>query len=124
MRLRAVVVDDDDLIRSTLSSVMENRGYKVIASSEPLFCPVYLNRKCPCLPHQTCCDILITDINMPNMTGLEFIENQIKNDCKIPNIAIMSGNWKYTDRERTESLGCRIIVKPFGLDEIGQWLDE
>ncbi len=124
MRLRVVVVDDDEFIRSLISSALESRGYEVIACSEPLFCPIYLDCKCPCPKHQPCCDIIITDIKMPNMTGLEFIENQRKHGCKVPYMAIMSGSWADTELEQAESLACHVFKKPFRIDEINKWLDE
>ncbi|GBE02541.1 sensor histidine kinase RcsC [bacterium BMS3Abin08] len=124
MRLRVVVVDDDELIRSLTSSALESRGYEVIACSEPLFCPVYLDRKCPCPQNQLCCDVIITDINMPNMTGLEFIENQRKNGCKVPYMAIMSGSWTDAELEQAKSLGCHVFRKPLSIDVFDEWLDE
>jgi CheY-like chemotaxis protein len=124
MRLRVVVVDDEEMIRSLTSSVLEARGYEVIACSEPLFCPIYLDSRCSCPQHQPCCDIIITDINMPNMTGLEFIENQKKNGCKVPNMAIMSGAWTEAEIDQAKGLNCRIFNKPLKIVEIDRWLDE
>ncbi len=61
---------------------------------------------------------------MPNMTGLEFIENQRKKGCKVPCMAIMSGSWTDAELEQAESLDCNLFRKPFGIDVINRYLDE
>jgi len=69
-RIRAVVIDDEDVIRDLIYDILKNWGYKAHASSEPLFCSVYLDRECPCPVEHFCTTIVITDIDMPNITGL------------------------------------------------------
>jgi CheY-like chemotaxis protein len=123
-KLRAIVLDDDYVLRTLIDDVLKDRGYEVHGSSEPFFCPVYLNSKCPCPVETHCTDIIITDINMPNMTGFEFIENLKRNACKIQNVAIMSGSWTDEQLEHAKRLGCHTFEKPFKLDEIEKWLDE
>ena len=124
MRIRAIVLDDDDVIRSLIYDILKNRGYEAYASSEPFFCPVYLDSECPCPVEHFCTTIIITDINMPNMTGLEFIEHQKRNGCKVQNIAAMSGIWTDVELEHAKRLGCHIFKKPFEIDEIEKWLDD
>jgi CheY-like chemotaxis protein len=126
MKVRAFILDDNESVRSLISSILEERGYEVLSSSEPLFCPIYLDRECPCPVKYMCGDIFITDINMPNVTGLEFIENQIHNDCKaiVQNKAVMSGAWTDAELEYAKRLGCQIFHKPLRIDEITRWLDE
>ncbi len=123
-KLRAIVLDDDYVLRTLIDDVLKDRGYEVHGSSEPFFCPVYLNSKCPCPVETHCTDIIITDINMPNMTGFEFIENLKRNRCKIQKIAIMSGSWTDEQLEHAKRLGCHTFEKPFKLDEFEKWLDE
>ena len=123
-KLRAIVLDDDYVLRALINDILKYRGYEVHGSSEPFFCPVYLNSKCPCPVETHCTDIIITDINMPNMTGFEFIENLKRNACKIQNVAIMSGRWTDEELEHAKRLGCHTFEKPFKLDEFEKWLDE
>lgn len=122
-KLRAIVIDDDYVLRTLIDDVLKNRGYEVYSSSEPFFCPVYLDRKCPCPVETHCSDIIITDVNMPNMTGFEFIENLKRNMCKSQNIAMMSGRWTDEDIAHAKWLGCHILEKPFKLGELKKWLD-
>jgi CheY-like chemotaxis protein len=125
MKIRAFVVDDNEAVRSLLSHILEDRGYEVRASSEPAHCLVYLDRTCPCPKDHACGDIFIVDIDMPNMTGLEFIENQMLNGCKaiVQNKAVMSGDWSAERARHAKGLGCKILNKAFDMDEFTAWLD-
>jgi len=124
MKARVFVFEDNDTLRSMLCSLLESRGYEVMCFSEPGLCPMYLERGCPCPHDHACADIIITDINMPNVTGLEFLENRIQNGCKVGNRAVMSGGWTDEELEHAERLGCRIFEKPFKFDELMKWLNE
>jgi CheY-like chemotaxis protein len=123
MKIKAIVLEDDDTIRILTSGILKDRGYDVYASSEPLFSPVYLNEECTS-PDEYCTTIVITDINMPNMTGLEFIEHQKSMGCKFQNVAVMSGRWTKEARAHANRLGCQTFSKPFKVTEIKKWLDE
>ncbi|NIO04767.1 MAG: hypothetical protein GTN74_09180 [Proteobacteria bacterium] len=126
MRLRAFVFEDNEALRGTISSILKSRGYEVFSYSEPLACPAYLDRECPCLEDYACGDIFITDNGMPKMTGLEFIENQLRHGCKAieKNKAVMSGAWTDSEREQGQRLRCRTFEKPFKTNELLSWLDE
>lgn len=124
VRIRAFVFEDDEVIRSVLRRLLQRRGYEVLASSEPGSCPLYLTDACPCPLNHVCGDIILSDIDMPGMTGLEFVQNQIKNGCKVKNIALMSGSWVYPDPQRAHELGCKIFCKPVAISEINKWLDD
>jgi len=119
-----VVIDDKDAMRDLICIILKKRGYEIYASSDPLVCPVYLDCECPCPDEHVCTHILITDINMPNMTGLEFIKHQKSSGCKVQNIALISGSWTDENIEHAKSLDCHVFKKPFEIDEIGKWLDE
>jgi CheY-like chemotaxis protein len=73
-----------------------------------------------------CADFLLTDIKMPNMNGLEFIERQMESSCKagFRNKAVMSAVWSEEDLLKAEQLGCKVFHKPFSLEEILDWLEE
>ncbi len=124
MKIRAIVLDDDDAIKALVSDILRARGYDVYASSEPLLSPVYLDSECSCPVGYTCTTIIITDNNMPNMTGLEFVERQQRMGCKVQNTAVMSGGWTDEEMEHAKKLGCQVFNKPFKIDEIKKWLNE
>ena len=122
-RARAMVLDDNYILRTIIEDVLKNRGYEVHGSAEPFFCPVLLDRNCSCSVDSHCTDIIITDLNMPGMTGLEFIENQKRHGCKVQNTAVISGSWRDAELEHAKRLGCHTFNKPFKTDDIKKWLD-
>jgi CheY-like chemotaxis protein len=61
----AIVVDDSILVRHTLCRFLEERGYTVEAAGDGLEALEMLERLRP--------DVIITDLEMPRMTGSEFI---------------------------------------------------
>ncbi len=71
-QLRVLIADDEPLIRMDLKEILEESGYKVVAEAKDGAEAVeYAKTKDP--------DIIIMDIRMPNMGGLEAAE-QIKNE--------------------------------------------
>ena len=124
MKVGAIVLEDDDSLRTLISYILKDRGYEVYAYSEPFLSPVCRDSERPCSEGYICATIIITDIDMPNMTGFEFIEYQKSKGCKVQNIAIISGRWTNENIKHAKRLGCQIFEKPFEIDEVKKWLDE
>jgi len=126
MRPRAIIFEDDDTLRALLLNILHQRDYEVISASSPMGCPVYEDLTALC-PHEYACgDFLITDNNMPAMTGLEFVQAQEQRGCKgvVRNKAVMSACWADNELTLANSLGCKVFKKPFRISEINNWLDE
>jgi CheY-like chemotaxis protein len=64
---RVLIVDDDDLIISSVSSLLERSGYQVCAASSGEDAMRVLNA--------INCNIVITDWHMPDMDGLDLCRN-------------------------------------------------
>lgn len=124
MNKRAFVLDDEEILRELLKQVFERRGYEVISYSNPGLCPLYNEGSCRCTDGEACGDIIISDVSMPHVSGLDFVERQKETGCKLKNVALMSGAWSGSDVEKAKSLGCKVFQKPFSLAEIEEWLDE
>jgi CheY-like chemotaxis protein len=122
MAIRTFIFDDDELIRKTLSFFLKSEGYEVYDYPRPALCPYYLNQQCECGGAHSCTDVIITDLNMPGESGIEFVENQVQNGCKVKNIAVMSADWDNPAIDRAIALGCKIFQKPFSIIELRDWL--
>ena len=123
MAIRILVFDDDELIRITLANFLKQEGYEVASFNQPDHCPLYYSEACTCQEENGCADIIITDLNMPGTSGVNFIEKQLRQGCKVKRIAVMSGDWGDSGLVRAKKLGCMVFKKPFSILDMKKWLD-
>ena len=64
-RFRILVVDDQYLVRETSRQMLESGGYEVLTASDGLDGLHALSKSLP--------DLIISDLNMPRMSGFEFL---------------------------------------------------
>jgi len=64
-RFRILVVDDEPSIRETSRVILEGEGYEVLTAADGLEGLHSLGKSLP--------DLIISDLNMPRMTGFEFL---------------------------------------------------
>jgi YesN/AraC family two-component response regulator len=83
--VKVVIADDEEFVRYFLKSVMDSLSYKVVAEVERGN-DVYSVIK------NTNPDILLLDINMPNLTGLEFLKYYSKDFPKTCIIILTSAS--------------------------------
>jgi CheY-like chemotaxis protein len=124
MRIRALIIDDEPAVRRLLWSLCDGRGYETFTFPDPGFCPLHVVHTCPCPNGTACTHIILTDVKMLRVNGLEFIAALQKKGCRVPFVGIMSGSWLENDRERADDLGCRLFDKPFRVDEVTAWLQQ
>ena len=123
MKPRVLIFEDNEPLRSTLDRILSELGYKVHSFSDPGMCPQFYSSSQSCLLDHSCSDIIISDVNMPVETGIEFIKGRLNNGCKIKIRALMSADWNETDLQQAENIGCKVFHKPFDLEELIRWLD-
>ncbi|MBD3669697.1 MAG: response regulator [Gammaproteobacteria bacterium] len=110
-----LVVDDNDTILTLVTEVARNSGYSVrTARNAQEFFDAFDEHK-PAL--------MLVDIVMPDMDGLELIQKLSEISCKIP-LVIMSG-YNYVDDKGAKLLTknlnfTRFLHKPFDVDELEQ----
>lgn len=123
---RAIVCDDEELILELFRSILEMMGYEVLTAATPMTCPFYREHADSCPQHNRCADILITDHNMPVMTGLELLEIQHQKGCKLisRNKALITGIGDPTLRAKAELIGCQFITKPVSASTLIAWIRE
>ncbi len=124
MRHRAVIFEDDSLIRFTLWKLFDDRRYEVLTFPEPGMCPLHVVRECPCPPDTTCSDLILSDVNMHGTNGIDFLETLIQKGCRQRHIALMSGNFSEDDLARATRLGCTLFTKPLSMAALTAWVEE
>jgi two-component system, LuxR family, response regulator FixJ len=98
-----LVVDDDSAVRNSLKFMIEVEGFEVNAYSSA---QELLNEDG--LPANSC---LVTDYHMPDMTGLELVDQLRDRQISIPAI-LMTANPTENLRNRAAAAGIPIIDKP------------
>lgn len=122
--LRVLVFEDDEAMVALLERVLNSLGYKVQAFPDPDIWLANRKMECPCLLDRPCADIIISDIMMPNMSGVDFIKQVNKFKCKIAHAhkALMSASETLIQNASEQELGCHSFKKPFKMAELSEWV--
>lgn len=119
MRLRVLVFDDDPVIRRTMSMFLLGRGYEVFVFPNPGLLPLNLTH----VPMGVFADVIFSDLEMPGVKGLDFVEDLLRKGLQCPAIALMSGVWTEAHFQRARQIGCKLLAKPLQTTELAEWLD-
>jgi two-component system chemotaxis response regulator CheY len=107
-KIRFLVVDDSPTMRRIVINALKNIGYTDIVEAEDgkdALAKLYSEK----------IDFIITDWNMPNMTGLE-LTRAVRSDPNFANIPILMVTTRGMKQDVIEALEARVnnyIVKPF-----------
>lgn len=124
MRLRVLIFEDDESLRDTLMQILSRQGCDVFSFPDLTGFPLYRRDACLCSVQEVCADIIISDVFMPRVSGLQFVERIKRHGCRVPGVALMSGNWNDADIEYAKGLGIHIFHKPFTVKEISLWMND
>lgn len=101
---RVVVVDDDPMVGTSLSGLLSLGGYDVTTFTAA-------DRAVDHVRHNPV-DVLLSDVNMPGMTGLEMVESLRRLHLDIP-VIFLTGAPTVEDSMRAIELGAfRYLAKP------------
>ncbi|HXV35951.1 MAG TPA: response regulator [Myxococcota bacterium] len=111
---RVLIVEDSPTMRALLNSALEGLepGVKITEASSGF-------EALRCLPREAF-DLIVTDINMPDINGLELVSFVKHNDAyrSIP-LIIVSTEGSERDREKGLELGAdAYLVKPFEPEQL------
>ena len=120
--MRIVVVDDDKIIRMGLSTILKrlfNQHEVICDFPNGALVLEYLKK------NEGNVDLVITDIKMPVMTGVELIENAEKELNKIPIFIVLSGydEFNYV-RDSMKAGAFNYLLKPIKKDELSRVIGE
>ena len=120
--MKILLMDDDMLMLSMLTGAFVRWGFKVDAYTNPNNCPAFYSEACPCaLLNNSCPDMILTDVNMPLVNGVKFVQELRRKGCKCPKIGMMSGDWSDPDLVSVTHMGVTVFSKPFDLSRIRSW---
>ncbi len=123
---RVILFEDNALVLNALETFFRLRGYEVLSYTEPAVCPLYERCTDRCDTLSPCTDIVISDLRMPGMTGIELLQRQSERGCKVDvrNKAIMSAYLSKKYEEIIRDLGFAFFHKAYILRELPDWLSE
>ena len=107
-----LVVDDDDTVRLLISGVLEDAGYRVVTARDGVEALEAWSSQ-----HVDC---IVTDVNMPNMNGLELI-GKLRGlaTYKFTPILVLTTEMDPNKKQQAKASGATgWIVKPFDPDTL------
>lgn len=111
MEREILVVDDDADIRNLIDRILRHGGFKVVHAENG---KDGLN-KCRIINPR----IIITDIIMPDMEGIEFIKELRKNGISVPIIALSGNEVGMNFLKTAHMFGAQAsLQKPFSITEL------
>ncbi len=110
MKTRILVVDDEAIIRDICSDVLNNMGFDVLATGDPLYA---LNSAL-----KDNFDLIIADIKMPKMNGTELMKNIRKEKPATPFIIITGYGTYDMAIDALREGAYDFINKPFRVEEL------
>ena len=115
---RILFVDDEDAMVDTIPSMLRMLGYEVESKKSSIEC-LNVFRDNP-----EAFDLLITDMTMPNITGVDLSKKVMKIRPDIP-IILFTGFSELIDEKRAKEIGIRaFLMKPVIIQEIANTIRE
>lgn len=110
---RVLVIDDDPDVRGSLSKILTRAGYEVVVAAEGAAGIE--------LQHNDPADVIITDIFMPGLDGLQTIRQLKKEGSAVRIIAVSGGDQTGTMdmKEHARLMGAfKVLAKPFEMGDV------
>ena len=108
---KLLIIDDNKEILTALTDFLSKKKYDVVSASDGLDGLKLLETE------QQGFDLIITDLVMPNISGVGLISIIKKNFPDLPVIAI-TGWGEHPEALATEAQANRVLQKPFHLSEL------
>ena len=107
---KMLVVDDEPGIRELLLDILNFLGYQSIMAANGVEALETLTRNEV--------DLIISDIRMPQMSGIELLKAVKNQNLEIPFVLISGYKVNEVDKVFAEGLANGFLAKPFGIEQI------
>jgi len=117
--MKFLVVDDSITMRRILLNTLKTLGYKNFVEAgdgKDAFAMLYVENP----------DFIITDWNMPNMSGLDFVK-AVRSDEKYSGIPILMVTTRGMKQDILEALKAKVnsyVIKPFTPQTVKEKIDQ
>jgi DNA-binding NtrC family response regulator len=115
---QVLVVDDEPLIRWAVAERLASAGYKVFEAGDGKTALHYVQPDGPSL------DLVLLDVRLPDSRDLRVLEGIkfLRPHCKV--ILMTAYGWLGLATEAVNKGACRVIGKPFDLNDVVTAIDE
>ena len=123
MKPNVLIIENSDILRSTLSRIISNLEYEVKAFSNPDKFFYSISSIHNCLFANSSPNIIISDVYRPLINEYEVLGYRLQKVDELKFMAFMPADWNEVDIYYTEKIGCKVFKKPFDLKDLLKWLD-
>ena len=109
-RATVLVVDDEELIRWSIAEHLRGEGYRVVEAEDGEAALLAVDREGP--------DLVLTDLKMPKVDGLELLRRLRQGDHDLPVIVLTAHGAVDSAVEATRLGAGAYLTKPFDLREV------
>ncbi|MBN8537015.1 MAG: sigma-54-dependent Fis family transcriptional regulator [Deltaproteobacteria bacterium] len=110
MKAKILVVDDEESIREFLEIMLKKEGYEITLAED--------GQKAKELVQKKSFDLIISDLQMPNMTGIELLKYMRQNYPEVLFMMITAFGTTETAVEAMKMGAYDYLTKPFKIDEV------
>lgn len=108
--MRVLVIDDEEGVRRSLTAILEDEGYEIVTAVS--------GRRGLSLAREERPDLILCDVRMPELDGLEFLERH--QEEQLPGLVIMITAYGSTELalKAIRKGAYDYLAKPFSADEV------
>lgn len=110
MKAKILVVDDEESIREFLEIMLKKEGYEITLAED--------GQKAKELVQKKSFDLIISDLQMPNLTGIELLKYMRQNYPEVLFMMITAFGTTETAVEAMKMGAYDYLTKPFKIDEV------
>lgn len=114
--MRVLIVDDEPLARAALTKILESRRdvERFDAANDAIEAQEFLSKEVY--------DVMLLDISMPQLSGLELLERLQNNDRQVPSVVLVTAYAQHAV-DAFEKHAVDYVLKPFTSERISQALE-
>src|SRR5258708_19206229 len=111
-QLRVLVVDDQQTVRAAISGLLVARGFDVVSAGTGEKALEHLRTEY--------FDVMLCDVRMPGMPGLELLTNALNIERSLPVLMLTAENHLESARDALERGALAYFSNPIEMDELDQ----